>query len=69
MRTLKICLLIFVIGFGSTELLIWTANKDIKNDFPPACKVCHCGKVRCAASCSEENMCAMRCEKECGRKR
>jgi hypothetical protein len=31
----------------------------------PACKVCHCGKVSCNAACSEENMCAVRCEGLC----
>ena len=29
------------------------------------CKVCHCHRELCAAVCSEENMCAMRCEREC----
>ena len=33
----------------------------------PACKVCHCGKVNCHAACSEENMCAMRCEGLCNK--
>lgn len=33
------------------------------------CKVCHCGKEKCAAACSEENMCALRCERECEREK
>lgn len=33
------------------------------------CKVCHCGKEKCNRVCSEENMCALRCESACGRKR
>ena len=32
---------------------------------PPACRVCHCGKVQCHKECSEENMCAMRCADLC----
>ena len=33
----------------------------------PVCKVCHCGQEQCARTCSEENMCQMRCERECKR--
>lgn len=32
---------------------------------PPMCKVCHCHKSQCVAVCSEENMCAGLCQKEC----
>ena len=33
----------------------------------PTCKVCHCGQTTCHRECSEENMCAMRCEGLCKR--
>lgn len=69
-RDNKIVLAFIVLGLT----LLGLAEADIlKRIYPnrPAviCKVCHCGKEKCAAACSEESMCMMRCERECGRKR
>lgn len=63
---------LFGFGVAAMFVLIESARLDQRNfvrSVPVVCKVCHCGKEKCASVCSEENMCAMRCEKECGKKR
>jgi hypothetical protein len=68
-RTLVICFLISFIGMVGTidAIGFWM----VYGPYPkPAviCKVCHCGKTVCSRECSEENMCAVKCELDCKRK-
>jgi hypothetical protein len=54
---------IFLI-LGARSILVRIIPKP-----PVICKICHCGKELCAASCGEESMCLLRCERDChGRK-
>ncbi len=58
----------FVILVIIGALFIVAGKKEPQQSQLPDCKICHCHKQICSRQCSEENMCAMRCEKECGRK-
>lgn len=59
-KTTKLVLLLTVLFGMAFSFTVLRLTPD-----PITCKVCHCHKEQCAASCSEENMCQMRCEKEC----
>src|SRR6266446_1733892 len=59
------CLAIFVVGLGISLAVMMGLPSRQK----VICKVCHCGKEKCAAMCSEENMCVGRCNSECRRKK
>ena len=61
---------VVLIGLG---LLLFHVDNEARKAYlklhPPAtCKICHCGKELCVKECSEESMCAMRCEGLCQRK-
>ena len=53
--------MILILGFATLGATI----HRLQNKPAVICKVCHCGKEKCSRVCSEENMCGMRCEKEC----
>jgi len=56
----------FLVVLAITGALLLVAGKtDHTRPQPPACKVCHCGKVSCHRACSEESMCVMQCERLC----
>jgi len=55
------------LAIAFTGLLLMVAGKMHPN-LAPTCKVCHCGKTVCSRECSEENMCAVKCELDCKRR-
>lgn len=55
-----------ILGIGSPAFLLLAVLIAILAGPPvPECKVCHCHRTSCHAVCSEENMCALRCEDLC----
>jgi hypothetical protein len=54
-------------GFGVIGLgLLLLSAAPVRKTYPPViCRTCHCGKEFCVRECTEENMCAMRCEGMC----
>jgi hypothetical protein len=58
-------------GFGVIGLgLLLLSAAPTRKAYPPAvCRTCHCGKEACVRECSEESMCAMRCEGECQKRK
>jgi len=51
-----------VIGLGLLLLQEISEKAYLKQHPPVICRTCHCHKEFCVRECSEETMCAMRCE-------
>jgi len=61
--------LFLLVWLLTSGFFAWRTVVRVQHPKPPICKICHCGKTSCHQECGAENMCVMRCEGLCQKKK